>query len=225
MTGLYCPVCGQRRTRRITFGRIFEKGAEQILSLDSAFLRTVFSLATRPGSTCRQYLDGRRKPFMNPVKYVFVLATLFAVVNNVLDILPASLPDNPQAVRLYKFIVSALSYLAYLYLLPVALVQSWLFRRPRTGVAESYVIMLFFYGQFLVIGILLSVTGVYPTTYGLLIVRTCGFLYLLWLLAGLYRDTFLWTLVKGLLLYLIFNIFNMGSALLLGMAMGVRPPS
>ncbi len=221
-TGRYCPECGQRRARRITFRRVFNEGLEHVMSLDSAFLRTVVDLSRRPGQVCREYLEGQRKAFVNPIKYTFFMATVFALVVNLLDIVPASIPvDNKSAVQTYKVVVSALGYMAYLYMLPVAALQAWLFRRPRYGVAECYTTLLFFYGQFLILGTILAVAGVYSSPYGILIVRGLGLLYFLWLLARLYDETFGWTLVKGILLYLFFNFVNIDSGFLIGLAVGL----
>ena len=222
--GRFCSECGQRRTRRITFRRVLAEAVEHLWSFDSTILRTATGLARSPGRLCREYVDGRRKAYMNPLKYAFLAATVFALVINLFDILPGGLPaDNPRAVKLFRTIVSALGYLAYLYMLPVAAVQRALFRGQRFGVAECYVTLLFFYGQFLLAGSALSLLGLYSTPYGQWIMRVLGLLLFLWTLAGFYRSSRVTTFLKSALLYLVFTLVNIGSGILMAVAMGVRP--
>ncbi|MEM7583647.1 MAG: DUF3667 domain-containing protein [Acidobacteriota bacterium] len=222
MTGPFCAECGQPRVHRITFKRTFRDGLDHVLSLDSAFLRTLIGLVRRPGRVCREYLEGRRKSYVAPVKYTFFAATIFALIVNFLDVLP-TLPstNDEQTVRLYRATLSALGYLAFLYVLPIATLQAWLFRRPRYGIAECYAALLFFYGQILILGILLAVTGLYATPYGYWIVHVVGLPYLWWLLTDLYDEPLGWILVKVLPLYFLVMLFNIDSDFVVGFLTGI----
>ena len=53
-----------RRGNRLSVMPVTEAHWEHVLSLDSAFLRTVFGLARHPAQVCREYLLGRRKPLL-----------------------------------------------------------------------------------------------------------------------------------------------------------------
>ncbi|MCP5119647.1 MAG: hypothetical protein GY953_53290, partial [bacterium] len=135
---------------------------------------------------------------------------------------PAAVPaDNERAVQLFQTIISVLGYLAYLYMLPVAALQRWLFRGHGFGVAECYVSLLFFYGQFLLLGALLAICGLYSIPYGLLVARLIGAAYLVWTLAGFYRSSKLATVAKGILLYLSFTVVSIGLGMLIAVAMGI----
>ncbi|MEM7356785.1 MAG: DUF3667 domain-containing protein [Acidobacteriota bacterium] len=216
LAGHFCSACGQRDAGRLTFRRIASEAADHVLSLDSALLRTAIDLSRNPGRVARDYVRGRRKAYLNPLKYTFVMATLFALVINLLDVLPAGVPtDNEKAVQTYKLIVSLLGYLAYFYMLPVAALQSRLFRRQGDGVAECYVPLLYFYGHFLLLGSLLTAFGIYSTAYGTLAMRGLGLFYFLWLLVGFYRGAGASAYLKSFVLYLAFNVVNMGSGALI----------
>jgi len=75
LMGTYCHTCGQHRrdSSRLALRQVFARLLEGLLNLDSALLRTFIGLTIRPSSTCRDYVEGRRKRFMNPFGY-FVLA-------------------------------------------------------------------------------------------------------------------------------------------------------
>ncbi len=224
LAGRFCSECGQRDAGRLTFRRIAEETFDHVLSLDSALLRTAVDLSRSPGRVCRDYVAGRRKTYMSPLKYTFVTATVFALLVNLLDVLPSGLPaDNEQAVKLFKLIVSALGYLAYVYMLPVAVLQRLLFRGRDYGVAESYASLLYFYGHFLLLGSVLSAFGAYSMSYGQLAMRGLGLIYFVWLVAGFYRSPEWWTYLRGFLLYLFFTAISMGSGFVLAILMGVRP--
>lgn len=216
----YCPRCGQRKAQSITFARVTADAAEQLVSLDSALVRTMVGLARSPGRLVRRYLDGQRKTYMNPMKFVFVAATVFALTINVFDVLPHEIPpDRPQAIRLFKTLVSALGYLAYLYMLPAAVVQRWLFRRHELGVAECYVSLLYYYGEILLLGSVLAALGLYSIPYGMVAIRGLGMLYLAWMLTGLYRGPKATTLGKAVLVYVTFTVVNIGTGILVALAL------
>ncbi len=118
--GSYCSVCGQRRVGRITFRRVFSEAARN-LTIGSTFPRTLIGMTTHPGRVAREYVEGRRKAYLNPLKYTFVIATVFALEVNLLEILPLGIDaDREAAVSQFRTIIAALAYLAYVHMLPTA---------------------------------------------------------------------------------------------------------
>ena len=83
----FCPKCGQENTiNRPSFHYLFSHFAEDLVHYDSAFWKTMKTLLFRPGKIIKEFLDGKRKTYVPPVKlYIFVSFIAFFV--------PFILPD------------------------------------------------------------------------------------------------------------------------------------
>ena len=70
----YCTHCGQENTEsRKTFGHLVTHFAEDLTHYDNAFWKTIKYLLFRPSRLTREYLIGRRKSFVPPIKlYIFI---------------------------------------------------------------------------------------------------------------------------------------------------------
>lgn len=83
----FCPKCGQENIiNRPSFHYLFSHFAEDFVHYDSGFWKTLKTLLFKPGRIIRDYLDGKRKTYMPPVKlYIFVSFLAFFI--------PYFLPD------------------------------------------------------------------------------------------------------------------------------------
>ncbi len=77
LSGRYCSQCGERSLDGHTYSlRHFAAEAlENLAHLDGRILRTFRALLVRPGALAKDFLDGRRKPYLGPVQ-LFVTANL-----------------------------------------------------------------------------------------------------------------------------------------------------
>lgn len=81
LQGLYCSACGQKAvTERLTVRHMLGEFIQAITNLERGFWYTARRLMPEPGPVVREYLEGRRKRFYHPVRYLFVLATLATVI-------------------------------------------------------------------------------------------------------------------------------------------------
>ncbi len=157
-----------------------------------------------------------------PIKYVFIMATLYAVVAHVLD---AQFGSQPQAHQLdtvafktaMQRMLSLIGYMVFFIQLPVAAAQRLMFRSHAYNVAECYTALLFFNGHLLAFGILGHVTGLYATRYGSVVIVMVGLFYFVWAIVGLYQDRGWRTLSKAIQLYMLYTAgrFAMGSLTML----------
>src|SRR5262245_20636590 len=71
---LYCPSCGETRLRPrdLTVRGLIEQAVHAVASVDSKLLRSLGSLAARPGFLTAAYLAGRRKPYILPLQLFLV---------------------------------------------------------------------------------------------------------------------------------------------------------
>jgi len=74
----YCASCGQPGRSPIGSVRTFAAHTlDQVASLDSRLLRTIRALFLRPGLLTREYLDGRRVRYTQPVQLYLIAAAIF----------------------------------------------------------------------------------------------------------------------------------------------------
>ncbi|HRB70785.1 DUF3667 domain-containing protein [Flavobacterium sp. WV_118_3] len=87
VTEKYCPNCGQDNTEsRKSFHYLFTHFVEDFTHYDNAFWKTMKYLLFRPSRLTREYLEGKRKHYVAPVKlYIFISFITF--------FLPGVLPE------------------------------------------------------------------------------------------------------------------------------------
>jgi len=79
--GRYCHACGQENTEpKETFWHMFTHFFYDITHFDGSFFVTLKDLLFKPGFLSREYMLGRRKKYLHPVRmYVFTSAVFFLV--------------------------------------------------------------------------------------------------------------------------------------------------
>lgn len=101
----YCGNCGQENTEsRKTFHHLFTHFIEDLVHYDSGFWKTIRILLTKPGFLSTEYLAGKRKSYVPPVKmYIFInfltffLMSILVATNQPFEEKPANVN---QAVKL-----------------------------------------------------------------------------------------------------------------------------
>lgn len=83
----YCPNCGQENTEtRQSFHYLFTHFVEDLTHYDGSFWKTIKALLFKPGKLTKEYLAGKRKLYVPPVKlYIFISFVAF--------LLPHFLPE------------------------------------------------------------------------------------------------------------------------------------
>jgi hypothetical protein len=84
----FCANCGQENTQpRKTFHHLFTHFAEDLVHYDGAFWKTVKALLFKPAVLTKEYLSGKRKTYVPPVKlYIFINFLAFFL----LSVLPSN---------------------------------------------------------------------------------------------------------------------------------------
>lgn len=77
----YCPNCGQSAsTRRFQMKEMLTTLITSIVGGDNRFLCTCWALVCRPGHIVREYLQGRRVSYNNPVALLITLVAIYTIV-------------------------------------------------------------------------------------------------------------------------------------------------
>lgn len=81
--GPFCAACGQesRNPARLSVGELVRDWAGDVLTFDSRLFRTLGPLVGRPGLLTREYLAGRRRRYVPPLRlFVFISLVMFLVL-------------------------------------------------------------------------------------------------------------------------------------------------
>ena len=72
--GAYCHNCGQRDigNQRLQMGEVINDFFDNIFNLHKGFLFTFWNLIIIPGSVAHSYINGKRKTFTNPTRYMVI---------------------------------------------------------------------------------------------------------------------------------------------------------
>lgn len=82
LAGPFCHRCGQEAAeRRVPLLALVRDALGDLVAFDSRILRTLGPLLVRPGFLTREWSEGRRVPYVPPLRlYVFIAALLFLLM-------------------------------------------------------------------------------------------------------------------------------------------------
>ncbi|WP_321332800.1 DUF3667 domain-containing protein [uncultured Bacteroides sp.] len=84
--GNFCSNCGQsKNTPRFTYHAIIRNFLGGLTNIDSGFFFTIKELFIRPGYMIRDYIAGRRVLYFRPIQMLFVLATVYVLLIQIID--------------------------------------------------------------------------------------------------------------------------------------------
>ncbi|MCB0561736.1 MAG: DUF3667 domain-containing protein, partial [Phaeodactylibacter sp.] len=153
-----------------TLGYIIRSFIEALTNVEKGFWYTMRALLTKPGIVAREYLEGKRKPYFHPVRYLLILitaVTVITLVSGVYDLQQSEIlhlqndalglqPDEKTVANQQKVqeeIKKYLNLVALLTLPFISLVAFWLFRKRAYNYAEHLVMVAFWSAELAVIGL------------------------------------------------------------------------
>lgn len=80
LTTRFCGHCGQEKATRITFKELLKTIQMGLLEFRSPFLHTFKMMTIAPGKVCRDYVEGKRERYFNPIKYAFWTITILVFI-------------------------------------------------------------------------------------------------------------------------------------------------
>ena len=92
----FCPECGQETTLHPpTLGEFLHEFVGHYVALEGALWQTLKLLLTRPGRLTREYLEGRRRRYVLPLRLYLTCSFLFFLV---LKLMPVATPGHMMVV-------------------------------------------------------------------------------------------------------------------------------
>ena len=78
----FCPNCGQKNIERLRVKVLLGELANAFLAWDSKLINSLKPLLLKPGTLSRNYIQGKRKSYVAPLRmYLFVSIVFFAVLS------------------------------------------------------------------------------------------------------------------------------------------------
>ena len=183
LSGTFCPACGQKLSaQRFTLKRSLSAAIAQVFNLEKGFLHTLRELILRPEWVRDQYLQQGTVRYFHPFRFVFVLATLTAL----LTILSGAFEDVNQGwaegyaengnnteegaqfnQTVFKYIQNYLAFIIMLAIPFYALIARLFYRKFKLYFGEHLIIASYAYG--LALALSLPFIALYPLPKGPLI--------------------------------------------------------
>ena len=77
----YCPNCGQENdNKRQSFTHVMSHLILDFLHLDSKVLKSLPALLFKPGFLTKEYLEGRRQKYLEPVKMFITSVVIYFIL-------------------------------------------------------------------------------------------------------------------------------------------------
>ena len=142
--GNFCQACGEAyHQHRITLKHMLHEAAHLITHLDKGFFYSLKAIVTRPGTTPREYIDGRRKDHQKPFSMFFLCGTIAALclywINTGTDKLHHDKISHEEEHFYQHYFVLLQMALVPLY----ALVNRLIYYKSKYNYAEFLVVLLY----------------------------------------------------------------------------------
>ena len=93
----YCPACGQETdVRAPRIGELLQQFGGAYFSTEGAFWRTLKLLATKPGELTAQYLAGRRKHYVLPLRLFLTFSVVMLLTLRIAGKIETAEFDDPE---------------------------------------------------------------------------------------------------------------------------------
>lgn len=201
--GPYCSACGQSHVHgQLELRTLVEHAFEGLVNLDTRALRTIGDLTIAPAKVCRDYLDGRRVPYVNPFKYAFATFSFAVLVSEALILLHGP-PSSLEAAKLDAFQLRW-GMLINFVSMPLLAAFLWLlfFSAPRRlRWVEHYVVVMFAFGHVALLQTLLQPLVHQAGTLAATLFSLVPIVLLSWTAIGVYEARWWTTILRVLLAF------------------------
>jgi len=217
----YCSNCGQKiYTKRFTLKSFFYV-ILNTLSIEKGFFYTAKMLFTHPGKVVNEYINGKTRSYYNPLKYIIIIAGIYAFLTIYLNILDANiesneyfqknidaLQSNEEALLMQKkwmdFFKQYINLIPLLLVPFTSLVSKWFYRTKKLFYGEHLVINSFIFAQIFILYILWSpVAVIIPSliTYFPLLTFISSITYLCFALYKIFHESPFRSIMGGIVIY------------------------
>jgi hypothetical protein len=219
LTGHFCVNCGQKaEIHRVTFKHFLHDFFHAFTHTDKGILLLIKELVTRPGFVAREYLDGKRKKYFNPLTFLIIMASLYAYFGSLTGYFEAlSAGQGPAKHPIHAEVMSFMDHygkIVNLFLSPVLIsFFSWLFFiRSKNNLTENLVLNSMVMGQIYLFTILMFIPAFYfipaiPVFYNNIFFHLLMIVYLSTAYRQFFKNNIIVVVLKVLAIIILFIIF------------------
>lgn len=226
--GKFCPNCSQKAdTHRLTVAHFAHEATHAVTHTDKGILLLIKEMFVRPGHVAREYVEGKRKKYFNPITFLLILMAVqvYAVkktdfygkftrqVQKVYAEMMAAQPNGKKGVEKFNSQIEKAdkqasmatdnNKLLTVVFIPFLSLLTWLlFMKSGLNYAENLVLNVLINGQMIVFFLLMCILPVIIKASLAVLVL---YLYLLfsWIYSivaykQFYRQKWGWTILKGI---------------------------
>lgn len=164
--GHFCNNCGQSaETHEIDAHHFWHEIQHGILHIDKGILYTTKQLFLRPGTTIREYINGKRVKHFKPIAFAFILSTIYALISHYsnestfFDEFAEGINENPHTINFLTITLNWLKvHYAYgaLLIIPIFSLASYLaFYKSGYNYFKHLILNTFITGQRTIVYIIL----------------------------------------------------------------------
>lgn len=154
----FCPECGQKTDfHRISIGHLVHDVIHAVTHADKGFLLLVKKLLIHPGTIAREYVEGKRKKYFNPLTFLVISSAIMAYLSHQTGFLDSMSAGGNRAgggeiSLLWKETIqlsrTAGKELTLILMGPLFALVTWLlFFRSKYNYAENFVLHSYLLGE------------------------------------------------------------------------------
>jgi hypothetical protein len=152
----FCPACGQKsEIHAITIGAVVHDFLHALTHADKGFLLLTKELVLRPGIVAREYIEGKRKKYFNPLSFLVLTSALSAYLTSKTEYFEALSNRNAPRkgmsqlwLEVFEISNHNTKLFSLLLIAPLITICVWLFfRKPKYNLAENFVLHSFLMGE------------------------------------------------------------------------------
>jgi hypothetical protein len=225
LTGKFCSNCGQKaEIHRITLSHVFHDFLHAFTHADKGFLLLIKKLITKPGIVAREYIEGKRKKYFNPLSFLVITSTIHALISEEIGYFAAMGESSGAgeggggARRMPAIWIEAFQIsndngklLTLILIAPLLAFLSWIFfKRSKYLFAETFVLNSFIVAESHVIRTLIFIPWflLFPQAAGwnLAVFETSLLIYIIVAYKQFFNQHILLTILKGILTMVFFIV-------------------
>lgn len=188
-----CDYCGRRKiTSRLTVKGLISQFIDTTFSLDKGFLYTLKYMFLSPQKPIISFIEGYRKPFTLPAKFLVVTITISVLATFFYDIETFSVvkitdEKAQNASIFYEYYQRFLNIILFSLIPPISFFTWLLGNKKKFNYAENLIANAYLYGTYSFVSAIFITLSSFVMSYSLVVSSSISNLSIIYLLYGYYR--------------------------------------
>jgi hypothetical protein len=220
----FCPSCGQKAdVHRLTVGHVMHEALHSVTHADKGLLLLVKKLLTKPGIVAREYVEGRRKAYFNPLTFLVIASALFYYFDSVTGYMDAIMRGSGRAggtqrpsaemMEVFGIVKHSGKWLTLLFIAPLSAALSWIFfYGKKFNYAEHFILHALIFGEAALfrLVVIIPLYLIFPDKGSLLTYTVYEPVFIIYLIVAYYqffKQRIVFVTIKAILIRILFVAF------------------